>query len=188
MDISITALYLRLSREDELEDESNGISNQKTLLMNYRVDVLTKIMRNHILNIVQFANLFEDEFVKIVIDENYRKVQKIHKQIQEKFEKMQGREKELDIIIEKLFEKKVLGNLSKERFLKMSKIYEEEQTSLKSEIKNLKKIVQEEEKHEMNADEFLKIVRKYSNFEELRNSTKSRNFLQNDRACKNSEH
>ena len=49
----------------------------------------------------------------------------------------------------------------------MSKRYEEEQTSLKNEIKNLKKIVQEREKHEMNTDEFLKIVRKYSNFEEL---------------------
>ena len=144
--------------------ENNGIC-QKTHHM--RVDVLTKIVRNHILNIVQFANLFEDEFVKIVIDENYRKVQKIHKQNQEKLEKMQGREKELDIIIEKLFEEKVLGNLSEERFLKMSKKYEEEQVSLKSEIKNLEKIVQEEEKHEMNADEFLKIVRKYSNFEEL---------------------
>ena len=144
--------------------ENNGIC-QKT--HHIRVDVLTKIVRNHILNIVQFANLFEDEFVKIIIDENYRKVQKIHKQNQEKLEKMQGREKELDIIIEKLFEEKVLGNLSEERFLKMSKKYEEEQASLKSEIKNLEKIVQEEEKHEMNADEFLKIVRKYSNFEEL---------------------
>ena len=29
------APYLRLSREDELEGESNSISNQKTLLMNY---------------------------------------------------------------------------------------------------------------------------------------------------------
>ena len=61
--------------------ENNGIC-QKT--HHIRVDVLTKIVRNHILNIVQFANLFEDEFVKIVIDENYRKVQKIHKQNQEK--------------------------------------------------------------------------------------------------------
>lgn len=31
----ITALYLRLSRDDDLEGESNSISNQKTLLMNY---------------------------------------------------------------------------------------------------------------------------------------------------------
>ena len=31
----ITALYLRLSRDDDLEGESNSISNQKTLLTNY---------------------------------------------------------------------------------------------------------------------------------------------------------
>ena len=37
MDISITALYLRLSRKDKLEGESNSISNQKTLLMNYAI-------------------------------------------------------------------------------------------------------------------------------------------------------
>lgn len=32
---NITALYLRLSREDELAGESNSIVNQKTLLMDY---------------------------------------------------------------------------------------------------------------------------------------------------------
>lgn len=31
----ITALYLRLSRDDDLEGESNSISNQKTLLTRY---------------------------------------------------------------------------------------------------------------------------------------------------------
>lgn len=31
----ITALYLRLSRDDDLEGESNSISNQKELLTNY---------------------------------------------------------------------------------------------------------------------------------------------------------
>ena len=31
----ITALYVRLSRDDELEGESNSISNQKAMLMNY---------------------------------------------------------------------------------------------------------------------------------------------------------
>ncbi len=31
----ITPLYERLSRDDELQGESNSISNQKTLLMDY---------------------------------------------------------------------------------------------------------------------------------------------------------
>ena len=34
-----------------------------------RVDVLTNLVRNDISNIVKFANEFEDEFVKIVVDE-----------------------------------------------------------------------------------------------------------------------
>lgn len=34
-DSEITALYVRLSREDEVEGESNSISNQKSLLQDY---------------------------------------------------------------------------------------------------------------------------------------------------------
>ena len=34
-DSEITALYVRLSRDDELEGESNSISNQKALLTDY---------------------------------------------------------------------------------------------------------------------------------------------------------
>ena len=41
------------------------------------------------------------------------------------------------------------------------------QFELKAKIKNMKKIVAEEQKHELNADGFLKIVRKYSEVEEL---------------------
>ena len=80
---------------------------------------------------------------------------------------MLARDKELDILYEKVFEEKALGNLSEERFLKLSERYEKEQFELKAKIKNMKKIVAEEKKHELNADGFLKIVRKYSEIEEL---------------------
>lgn len=80
---------------------------------------------------------------------------------------MLARDKELDILYEKVFEEKTLGNLSEERFLKLSGKYEEEQFELKAKIKNMKKIVADEQKHELNADGFLKIVRKYSEVEEL---------------------
>ena len=51
--------------------------------------------------------------------------------------------------------------------MKLSGKYEEEQFELKAQIKNMKRIVAEEKKHELNADGFLKIVRKYSKIEEL---------------------
>ena len=51
--------------------------------------------------------------------------------------------------------------------MKLSGKYEEEQFELKAQIKNMKRIVSEEKKHELNTDGFLKIVRKYSEIEEL---------------------
>ena len=132
-----------------------------------RVDVLTNLVKNDIANIVKFATNFEDEFVKIVVDEEYKRIQATQKKNLEALNKMLARDKELDTLCEKVFEEKILGNLSEERFLKLSAKYEEEQFELKAQIKNMKKIVAEEKKHELNADGFLKIVRKYSDVEEL---------------------
>lgn len=97
-----------------------------------------------------------------MVNENYRRIQFTHKQNENKLQAMLSRDKELDALIEKLFEEKVLGNLSEERFLKLSQKYEDEQFELKQQIKNMKQIVSEEKTHEMNSDSFLKIVRKYS--------------------------
>ena len=124
-------------------------------------------MKNDIANIVRFATNFEDEFVKIVVDEDYKRIQMTQKKNLEALNKMLARDKELDTLCEKVFEEKILGNLSEERFLKLSQKYEEEQFELKAQIKNMKKVVAEEKKHELNAEGFLKIVRKYSDVEEL---------------------
>ena len=75
---------------------------------------------------------------------------------------MLARDKELDTLCEKVFEKKILGNLSEDRFLKLSEKYESEQFELKAQIKHMKKVVAEAKKQELNADGFLQIVRKYS--------------------------
>ena len=143
---------------------NNGLCNKTHHI---RVDMLTEIVRNDISNIVQFATAFEDEFVKIVVDENYKRIQATQRKNLETLSKMLARDKELDTLCEKVFEEKILGNLSEERFLKLSQKYEDEQFELRAQIKNMKKIVAEEKKHELDADGFLKIVRKYSEIEEL---------------------
>jgi len=63
--------------------------------------------------------------------------------------------------------KKILGNLTEDRFKKLSYKYEDEQSELKQKIKHLKKMVSEEKQHEMNADGFLQMVRKYTDIKEL---------------------
>ena len=58
-----------------------------------RVDVLTYLVKNDIANIVQFATEFEDEFVKIVVDENYNRIQATQKKNYETLSKMLARDK-----------------------------------------------------------------------------------------------
>ena len=73
---------------------------------------------------------------------------------------MLARDKELDTLCEKVFEEKILGNLSEDRFLKLSEKYENEQFELKAQIKHMKKVVAEEKAHQLNADGFLQIMEK----------------------------
>jgi len=132
-----------------------------------RVDNLTFAVREHITTITRFADKFEDEFVKIVVDEQYKRLQQAQKRNSDKLDQLLARNKDIDKIIENLFEEKILDNLTEERFIKMSHKYEDEQSELKQQIKHLKKVVAEEKAHEMNCEGFLKLVRQYADLQEL---------------------
>ena len=73
-----------------------------------------------------------------------------------------SRDKELDLLYEKLYEEKILGNLTEERFRKLSEKYEDEQAELGQKLKHLRQVVEEEQEHELNADGFLQLVRRYT--------------------------
>lgn len=132
-----------------------------------RVDVITEIVTRNLSNIVRFASAFEDEFVKIVVDEQYKQIQLQQRKNQETLQAAIARNKEVDILYEKLFEEKILGNLTEERFKKLSEKYEDEQAELSQRVRHLKQIVAEEQKHELNAEGFLQLVRKYTDIQEL---------------------
>ena len=132
-----------------------------------RVDSITDVVTRHLSKILRFAALFEDEFVKIVVDEQYKRIQLQQRKNQIALHEALAREKELDILYEKVYEDQALGRLSEERFLKLSGKYEDEQSALKQNIKHLRAIVDEETAHEMNADAFLKLVRRYNDIDTL---------------------
>lgn len=58
----------------------------------------------------------EDEFVKIVMDEQYKQIQIQQRKNQETLQTLLARTREVDVLYEKLFEEKILGNLTEERF------------------------------------------------------------------------
>jgi len=133
-----------------------------------RVDKLTDLVTHHLRNILHFATAFEDEFVKIIVDEHYRQVCASQHKNQKDLAEARARDKEIDRLYEKIYEDQALGRLPEARFLLLAGKYDEEQSALRQRIRCLKKIVQEEKAHEMNLDNFLALVRQYTaDFTEL---------------------
>ena len=114
-----------------------------------RVDTITDVVTRHLSKILRLAALFEDEFVKIVVYEHCKLIQLQQCKNQTVLAEAVAREKELDILYEKVYEDQALGRLSEERFLKLSGQYEDEQSALRQNIKHLRAIVDEETAHEM---------------------------------------
>ncbi len=127
-----------------------------------RVDALNQLVLQNLREMISFAQLYEDEFVKIVVDEHYKQIQLQQRRNQMEYQSALARDKELDLLYEKLYEEKVLGNLTDDRFKKLSEKYEDEQAELGQRLKHLRQIVEEEQTHELNADGFLQLVRRFT--------------------------
>jgi len=80
---------------------------------------------------------------------------------------LMARDREIDNVIEHLYEDNVAGKLSDERFMKMTKRYEEEQSELVKLIKSLKAEIGTESDKTMTTDIFIATVRKYTRTRKL---------------------
>ncbi len=81
--------------------------------------------------------------------------------------KAKSRITELDTIIQHLYEDNVIGKISDERFVSMSKAYEDEQKMLKSKLKSLTEQIRSYEEKSENIVNFMDLIRKYSDINEL---------------------
>lgn len=73
----------------------------------------------------------------------------------------------LDNIIRNLYEDKVNGTLSDERFRKLSQEYEQEQSALIERIRKLQEILSKAKEQSDNVSRFMRLIRKYTEIEEL---------------------
>ena len=82
-------------------------------------------------------------------------------------ENAERRVQALDRIIRNLYEDKVNGNLSDERFRKLSQEYEEEQKTLNVRIRELQEILMKAKEQSDNVNRFMRLIRKYTEITEL---------------------
>ena len=80
---------------------------------------------------------------------------------------MLARSGELDLLFTKTYEDNANGKLSDERFMMITKRYDDEQLALKKKISALQAEIDAEEKHKHSAASFLRTVKKYTDIQEL---------------------
>ena len=81
--------------------------------------------------------------------------------------KAENRIRQLDDIIAQIYEDKVGGELSAERFAKMLEKYEREQTELMAKLDELRPMLERAEEKIQCVDRFMRLVRAYTEIEAL---------------------
>ena len=82
-------------------------------------------------------------------------------------EKAKKRSGEIDILLQKLYEDKVFGVISEERYIAMSQSMEAEQKTLKRQIAEYDDYLRNYDKKSENVGEFINLVRNYEHIDEL---------------------
>ena len=87
----------------------------------------------------------------------------ITKELKEK----RSRLSEVDRLFQKLYEDKVMGNISERNFQMMSRKYEEEQTELQKRIEEITAEVSEDDSKADNAEQFTRLIKDYAGVRKL---------------------
>ncbi|MBP3868031.1 MAG: recombinase family protein [Solobacterium sp.] len=129
--------------------------------------VVEEILLEGIRNITAYAKEHEDEFVEMVTKKKRAELNRSLRDGKQEIEQAQARIQKLDEIIQHLYEDNLDGKISDERFVKMSKNYENEQAMLVERISELSELISNEQEININVDRFLTLVRKYTDIQEL---------------------
>lgn len=124
--------------------------------------VLTNLQR-----VLSFAKEYESEFISLLTRNDEQASKKALLTKTRELEEAEQRIQTLDRIIRNLYEDKVSGNLTEERFVKLSLSYEQEQTELNGKVSVLKQELLRTKEQSDNTDKFIRIVRKYTEMPEL---------------------
>ena len=146
----------------------NYRSNTANCTMHYiRNVVVERIVLENLKEVIQYVSNYEDEFVRMIMDSDMRQRNRELSQKKKRLAEIQKRIGELDTIFQRIYEDNIIGKLSDERFMKMSKGYEDEQHTLQAEADEIQSELQQEEKKSVDVKRFLAIVKKYTDLTEL---------------------
>ena len=142
---------------------------KKNLCTSHQITVkaVETLLLDDLKRTLRFAQSQKEEFLRILEENSEVKTKQEIKENLRKLSAAEERIKALDKIIQSLYEDKVAGKLSEERYLKLSDTYETEQAELTEKAQTLKAEIEKDKKEKDEILDFLCLVEKYSSIEEL---------------------
>ncbi len=132
-----------------------------------RTDLLAAGVTENIRKITSYAAKHEARFRKLLIEQNEDGGKKKNAARRKELDAAEKRITELSAIFKRLYEDSVAGRITDERFTELSADYEAEQKQLKDRAAELEAELSKAQEATANADRFLKVIQKYTGFEEL---------------------
>lgn len=132
-----------------------------------RRDDLEAVVLTQLRKVTAFARAHEDDFVKMVERKTRRNGEDTLRKNEKELVGVQSRLGEIDKIISRLYEDKVVGELSAERFATMLAGFEGEQVGLRKRCEELRVLIAEDKGKTDGADRFIRLVRQFTDITEL---------------------
>ena len=127
-----------------------------------RLDFLEQVVLYEVKRLACFASEYENDFIKAMIGRSAKVAENTARRKQRELDALTARDRELDMLFERLYEDNVAGKIDDARFAKMSKRYEQEQGENAKKIKALRLELKKDESKRMDIDDFLETVRRYT--------------------------
>ncbi len=160
--------------------EKNGLNHDHYKCSGYRKPIdgcenphyiqksaLIEIVSDKLRQTIQEAHFDQEAFLKKLEQQSQAQFNKDNKRQQLQLQKDEYRSKEIDSIIQKLYEDNLLGKISDERFVKLSQSYEEEQHQLQTSISDLTEKLAKQQEDSLNISKFMARISKYTELPEL---------------------
>ncbi len=132
-----------------------------------RKKVLEDLILNELQDLINSFQINEEDLLQHLKDKFEIKEAKKFSELQKQLVKDEQRITELDIIIQKLYEKQLLDEIAEERFKKLCDSYEAEQIELKEKVQTATDSLEAKMKSSYNIEKFMASIRKYTQIEEL---------------------
>lgn len=154
-------LYLHRAKENVFACAGHKKRTTDCTMHYIREDVLNKIVLHNLKTVTAFARDNPDEFYAMATQSGEAEAKRFYQASEREKAQLENRIRELDNIIRCLYEDRVCGRLTPERYDSMANGYEQEQTELRQKLKSIIESINQMDMREKCIQDFISKAKEY---------------------------